>query len=90
MTITIIIGLITFIIGNLCGYFLHDYMKQTLMMSEDSSKNILLLSVTTIWVISMLVSVVNPAYQVPLPVHGLLGAIVGFFFYRPKDKEGGK
>lgn len=80
------VGIATFILGNICGFFLHDLFRKTFLMSEDASKNVLLLAVTTIWVISMLVSIVNPAYQVPVAVHGLLGAIVGFFFYRPKGE----
>lgn len=83
----LIIGIITFILGNVTGYFLHDFFKSTLMMSENSSKNLLLLSVTVVWVISMLVSIINPAYQVPVPVHGIMGAIVGFFFYRGRGEQ---
>jgi len=81
-TTSLIIGILTFIIGNISGYFLHDFFKKSLMMNEDGSRNLLILSVTIIWVMSMLVSLVNPAYQVPVPVHGLLGIIVGFFFYK--------
>lgn len=82
---TLVIGLVTFLLGNVSGYFAHDFMKRTLAMNEDGSKNFLLVTVTIIWAISMLVGLVNPAYQVPLAVHGLMGAIVGFFFYRPKN-----
>lgn len=88
--VAIIAALVAFIVGNVSGYFLHDYMTKTLLMSENSSKNLLLLAVTTIWVISMLVSIVNPAYQVPIPVHAIMGTVVGFFLYRPKEKEGEK
>lgn len=80
-----IVGLIAFTLGIVIGYVLHDFLKKSLMMDENSSKNLLLLAVTVIWVISMLVSIVNPVYQVPIPVHGIMGAIVGFFFYRGKD-----
>lgn len=87
-SVTIIIGIITFILGNVCGYFLHDFFKKTLMIGENTSKNLLLLAVTIIWVLSMLVSLVNPAYQVPIPVHGIMGIIVGFFFYNPNQRGG--
>lgn len=83
----LIIGIIAFVIGNITGYLLHDFFRKSLMMSENLSKNLLVLAVTITWFISMLVSLVNPAYQVPLPVHGIMGIIVGFFFYRAK-KEG--
>lgn len=84
---SLIIGVVTFILGNITGYFLHDFFKKSLMMNEDNSKNLLLLSVTVIWVISMLVSIINPAYQVPVAVHGIMGVIVGFFFYRRKEGD---
>lgn len=84
---TLSIGLITFIMGILTGYVLHDFMKRTLSMSEDSSKNFLLLIVTLIWMLSMLVSIFNPAYQTPIPVHGMMGAIVGFFFYKGRGEQ---
>lgn len=82
---SIIIGIITFLLGAAFGYFTHDFMKKSLLMDENSSKNLLLLAVTVIWVISMLVSIINPTYQVPIAVHGIMGAIVGFFFYRPRS-----
>lgn len=85
--ITLIVAIVVFILGNISGYLLHDFFKRSLMMTEDSSKNLLVLAVTVIWVISMLVSLVSPAYQVPLPVHGIMGVIVGFFFYRAKKEE---
>ena len=54
-------------------------------MSEESSKNFLLITVTLIWALSMVVDIVSTSYDVPIAVHGILGAIVGFFFYRPKQ-----
>lgn len=82
--LNLVIGVVAFLLGNVSGYVLHDFMKKTLQIDENDSKNLLVLAVTIVWVVGMLVSVVNPAYQVPLPVHGIMGAIVGFFFYRPK------
>lgn len=87
MNQTIVVGIITFILGTITGYTVHDFFKKTLMMSEDSSRNFLILTVTAVWFISMLVSVVNPTYQVPVAVHGIMGAIVGFFFYKGKKNE---
>lgn len=82
----IIIGFITFILGNVSGYFLHDALKKGLNMSEENSKNFLLVTVTLVWAISMLVDIISPTYDVPVAVHGILGAIVGFFFWRPKTQ----
>lgn len=78
----IITALVFFIVGVVSGYMSHDFLRQTLNMDKDMSKNFILIVVTCIWGISMIVSVVNPSYSVPYPVHALMGAIVGFFFYR--------
>ena len=83
----LIIALTAFLLGNVSGYLLHDVLKRTIKMSDDSSKNFLLVVVTLVWAISMLVDIVSPEYEVPIAVHGLLGAIVGFFFYRGGDKK---
>jgi len=85
-TTQLIIGLIGFMLGNITGYLAHDIMKKSFNMNEQSSKNLLLITVTLIWAISMLVDVISVSYEVPIAVHGLLGAIVGFFFYRPKTQ----
>lgn len=82
-----VIALVSFSLGLVSGYILHDLVRKSLMMDENNSKNLLLLSVTVVWVISMFVSIVNPNYQVPVPVHGIMGAIVGFFFYRGKKDD---
>lgn len=86
VNINIIVGLVAFFLGNVSGYLLHDILKRSLNMSEESSKNFLLITVTLIWALSMLVDILSPTYDVPIAVHGILGAIVGFFFYRPKQQ----
>lgn len=79
---------IAFCLGALTGYLAHDIFKRSFNMDENSSKNFLLVTVTLIWAVSMLVDLASPAYDVPVAVHALMGAIVGFFFYRPKSGEG--
>ena len=79
-------GIVGFLVGNISGYLIHDTLKRSFGMTEDSSKNFLLFTVTAIWAISMIVDIISPTYEVPIAVHGILGAIVGFFFYRPKEK----
>lgn len=81
----LIIGIVSFMLGNVSGYLMHDVLKKSFNMNEESSKNFLLVTVTVIWAMSMVVDVVSVNYDVPIAVHGLLGAIVGFFFYRPKN-----
>jgi hypothetical protein len=48
-----------------------------------SKSGFVLTVVTTIWAISMFVDIVSSQYETSPLVHGLMGAIVGFF-YRPK------
>lgn len=85
-TIQMIVNDLVFLaIGFVFGYALHDILKKSLSVDENMSKNLLLFTVTIIWAIGMIVSLVNPAYSVPVPVHAIFGAIVGFFFYRPKQ-----
>ena len=81
----LITEVIFFIIGNITGYITHDFLKRSMAINDNTSKNILLYVVTFIWGLGMIVSVINPAYNVPVPVHAIMGAIVGFFFYRPKN-----
>lgn len=80
------IGLICFFLGAVSGYFGHDILQKSFNMSDGASKNFLVIMVTLVWALSVLAGLVNPAYQVPLPIHGLMGAIVGFFFWRPKNQ----
>ncbi len=87
VTNQLIIGIVGFFFGNVSGYLLHDILKKTLNMNEDSSKNFLLIIVTLIWAVSMLVDIISPTYDVPVAVHAIMGAIVGFFFYRPKTEK---
>ncbi len=81
----IIVAIITFFLGNVTGYLLHDILKRTLSMSEEASKTFLVVTITLVWALSMLVDIASPTYDVPVAVHGILGAIVGFFFWRPKQ-----
>jgi len=81
----IIVGMIGFFGGIVVGYVGHDFMQKSLNMDDGASKNFLVIMVTLIWSISVLAGLVNPMYQVPIPIHALMGSIVGFFFWKPKQ-----
>ena len=83
----VVVPLLAFLAGNVSGYLLHDRLKRTFEMSEDSSKRFLMVCITLVWVASMIISLVDQDYEVPVAVHGLLGVIVGFFFYKPKGGD---
>jgi uncharacterized membrane protein YoaK (UPF0700 family) len=82
----LVIPIIFFFAGGVSGYLTHDHIKRTVNMTEESSKNFLLVVVTAVWAISMLADLASPNYDVPVAVHAIMGAIVGFFFYRPKGE----
>jgi hypothetical protein len=80
----IIIAIAIFFIGNVSGFFFRGFFeKRAFHMTEQASKNFLIVLITLTWVFAMAVDVSNPNYDVPLAVHGILGVIVGFFFARP-------
>ncbi len=51
-------------------------------LSSVQNNTIVLLIVSFIWALSMVVDILSPTYETSPLVHGLMGAIVGFF-YKP-------
>lgn len=85
-----IIILAAHLTGIVVGFFLRGFAeKKSFSMSEQASKNFLLLVVALIWAFAMVIDISDPSYDVPVAVHGIMGAIVGFFFWRP-GQGGGK
>lgn len=81
----IAIGIIFFILGNVTGFFLHKFVfKDVLNIDKEDRINFLIFAVTSIWVISVLVDILSTSYETSPLIHGIMGAIVGFFFWRPK------
>jgi hypothetical protein len=79
------LGLVSFSMGIAIGYYLRGIsLKKNNIFLNDS--HIVLLAVTAIWVISMLVDIASPTYETSPLIHGLMGAIVGFF-YKPATKK---
>lgn len=80
----LLIAIIIFIFGNISGYFIRGFLeKKDLHLTDQASKNFLIILITLTWVGAMAVDVADPNYDVPIAVHGILGIIVGFFFARP-------
>ena len=80
----ILIAVLIFFLGNVSGFFARGLIeKKAFHMTEQASKNFLIILITVTWVGAMIVDVANPNYDVPIAVHGILGVIVGFFFSRP-------
>ena len=75
----IILAGVSYVAGFLSGILFRSIFK---MKTEDNS-SLVLIVVTIIWALSMLIDIVSPQYETSPLVHGLMGAIVGFF-YRPR------
>jgi len=81
----IIIATISYILGFLSCYILRKEIKaRTKSQSKNPIKeNTFVLAVVTImWAISVLIDIASPQYETSPFIHGLMGAIVGFF-YKP-------
>lgn len=78
MVITAISYLITFLFGNFCGYLLRGIIDRT---CEDSfSDELVLISVTSMFVLTSLMSLFDPNVNVPTSLYALMGGIVGYLF----------
>lgn len=82
----IIIAVISYIAGLISGIF-----AGRLFFRENVKKNLnsdlVLLVVTAVWAISMLIDIASPTWETPVAVHGLMGAIVGFFYRASKNEQ---
>jgi hypothetical protein len=78
---SIIIGIVSYVAGLLSGYGVSRVWKPS---PDQKNSDIVLLVVTVIWALSMIIDIISPTYETSPLVHGLMGAIVGFF-YRPSQ-----
>lgn len=81
----LITGIIAYVAGLLTGIFAGRIIYTKDRQSTINSDMILLV-VTVVWALSMIVDIASPTWETPVAVHGLMGAIVGFF-YRSTKKE---
>ena len=81
---TIIVGVTAYGGGIISGFLLRMLIDRKQDKPFDGNIMVLVM-VTCIWAISMIVDIISPAYETSPFVHGLMGAIVGFF-YRPANK----
>lgn len=79
---TILTAIVSYVAGLLSGYLV-----ARLWQPKEGQKynELVLVVVTVVWAISMFYDIVSPAYETSPLVHGLMGAIVGFF-YKPQQK----
>jgi hypothetical protein len=81
---TIIAATASYIGGVISGYVFACLWKPS---NDKKQGDIVLVVVTLIWALSMIIDIVSTTYETSPLVHGLMGAIVGFF-YKPIFKIG--
>ena len=88
------IGVVSFIVGVVTGYSIRYFTEKKMKKESkwaflDTNKkriNFLLVTVTILWGLSMIVDIVSITYETSPFLYGLMGAIVGYFFYVPKHE----
>lgn len=84
--LTVVSSIFFYLLG-----FGSGWLVRTKVLHKEFSFNegsLVLLVVTLIWAISVVFDIANPEYETPVVIHGLMGAIVGFF-YKPALGRGG-
>ncbi len=75
-----IVATTAFFLGIACGILINRFFNK--QVSNIGNNTIVLLIVSFVWALSMVVDILSPIYETSPLVHGLMGAIVGFF-YKP-------
>lgn len=83
---TLIVGITSFVGGFITGFIFRGLRDKR---GDIDNNSIVLLIVTIIWALSMVVDIISPTYETSPMVHGLMGAIVGFFYkpFRRRDER---
>ncbi len=82
-----IIAITSFFLGIVCGILINRFFSKQLSKVENNT--IVLLIVSFVWALSMVVDILSSTYETSPLVHGLMGAIVGFFYKPSLFKQDG-
>lgn len=80
----LIVGIVSYAAGILTGYYFHGILGEKI--DRGNGNSLVLTVVTVMWALSLFVELLNPEYHTSPLVHGLMGAIVGYF-YKPIAKS---
>jgi hypothetical protein len=86
---TIIVAATSYVLGVATGYYGCSLVKGGKIYVDGVKfdyRNVVILVVSIGWLASVLVSVANPAFKVDIALHGLMGAIVGYFFKQKQNE----
>ncbi len=79
-----IFAIVSYALGFLSGYIAHQFIDKT---EEKENSSLVLIVVTLIWATSVIVDIISPAYETSPLIHGLMGAIVGFYYKNGKKYD---
>lgn len=90
----ITIQILTFLAGNATGFIL-GWVTHRLTAKKDianSERTVISFVVLFVWVISVFFDISSAEYTTPFPIHGIFGAIVGYFYQQSLSDifKGGK
>lgn len=81
---TLVVAIISFALGNVSGFLVNKFLTNKVVgFDADARINFLVIIVTMAWLLSVIVDLLSVGYETPIQIHLLMGAIVGYFFYRP-------
>ncbi len=79
---------LSFIVGTFVGFFGRGAFDKSEVKNENMANTFVLIIVTIIWASSVIIDIASASYETSPLIHGLMGAIVGFFF-KPWQSNGG-
>lgn len=75
-------ALVSFMLGLVVGYAGRGMLEKEIKKGEVDYRNFVLIVVSLGWFTSVVYEIINPEFHTNPLVHGLMGAIVGFFFVK--------
>lgn len=82
MASSTIVAIVSFIGGNIIGFIIGWLAHKQISKKEieNSERTIISFVVLAIWAVSVLFDIISVDYQTPFAIHGIFGAIVGYFY----------
>jgi len=87
VTTQIIQAVISYLLGLVTGYVLRDVLFKHYDNVKNKEHIFVLLMVTIVWASSVVADILSAEYDTNPLIHGLMGSIVGFYYYRSKQDE---
>ncbi len=84
-----VIAAVSYLLGIFSGLAVSETLRRKglFFFHKDNGNFIVLIVVTFAWLTSVIVDIISPVYETSPYIHGLMGAIVGFFYRNQKEKD---